>query len=121
MSLLQIHGRLATTAMLFALALGVWALFLYFRKQGPSPNFHGALVIGELVFIVQAVLGGVLYFTGLPLGQAVHVLYGALGVFTIPAAYTYTRGATTRREAGIYGIACLFLFGVALRGIMTAH
>ena len=57
MSLLEFHGRLGSTAMLFALGLGIWGLFLYFRKQGPSGGFLGGLVIGEVVFILQAVLG----------------------------------------------------------------
>ena len=121
MSLLEFHGRLGSTAMLFALGLGIWGLFLYFRKQGPSGGFLGGLVIGEVVFILQAVLGGVLYFSGFPLAKAVHILYGALGVLAVPAAYTYTRGGTERRDALIYGFVCLFLFGVALRAITTAH
>jgi hypothetical protein len=121
MSLAEIHGRLGNTATLFALGLGVWGLFLYFRKQGPGASYFGGLVIGELLFIAQAVLGATLYFSGRPLAQAVHVLYGALGVIALPAAYAYTRGGVERRDSLIYGIVCLFLFGVALRAITTAH
>jgi hypothetical protein len=121
MSLLEFHGRLGSTAMLFALGLGVWGLILFFRKQGPGGSYLGGLVIGEVVFVLQAVLGGVLYFSGFTLANAVHILYGALGVITLPAAYAYTRGATNRREALIYAIVCLFLFGVSLRAISTAH
>lgn len=121
MTLLEFHGRLANTVVLFALALGLWGLFLYFRKQGPSASYLGGLVIGELLFIAQGIVGAILYFSGPPPNRAVHILYGLLAVFTVPAAYTYTRGATTRRESLIYGIIGLFLFGVALRAITTAR
>jgi len=121
MSLLEFHSRLGTTAMLFALGLGLWGLVLFFRKQGPNGSYLGGLAIGEVVFIIQAVLGGVLYFTGFTLSNMIHILYGALGILTLPAAFAYTRGATNRRESLIYAIICLFLFGVALRAISTAN
>jgi uncharacterized protein YybS (DUF2232 family) len=121
MSLLEFHGRLGNTAMLFALAVGIWALVLYFRQRGPDAAYFGGLVIGELLFITQGVLGAILYFSGQPLGQWVHILYGVVGVFTLPAAYAYTQGGSTRRESLVYGLVGLFLFGVALRAITTAR
>ena len=120
MSLLDFHGRLGNTAMLFALGLGLWGLWLYFRKRGPTASYFGGLVIGELVFLIQGVVGAILYFSGLRPAQVVHLLYGALGVFVLPAAYTYTRGGDDRRGALIYGLIGLFLFGIALRAVTTA-
>jgi hypothetical protein len=78
------------------------------------------LRIGEVLFLLQAVMGGILYFSGLRPAQLVHLLYGALGVFALPAAYTYSRGGDDRRGSLIYSLICLFLFGVALRAITTA-
>ncbi len=121
MSLSELHARLGNTALLFALGLGLWALVLYFRRRGPDPAYMGGLVIGELLFLAQGALGAGLYFSGRPLAQWVHALYGAVGVFTIPAAYAYTQGASTRRESLVYGLVGLFLFGVALRAITTAR
>ncbi|MBI3363036.1 MAG: hypothetical protein HY023_18190 [Chloroflexi bacterium] len=121
MTLAEFHARLGNAGMLFALALGLWALWLYFRKQGVDGNYLGAMVIGELLFIAQGVIGATLYFAGHPLGRTVHILYGILAVITLPGAYAYTRGRDERREALVYGLVGLFLFGVALRAITTAR
>ena len=107
--------------MLFFLALGLWGLWIFFRKESVGGSYFGALVIGELLFVTQGVLGAVLYFTGHRFGQAVHVLYGLLGVISLPLAYTYVREKDDRREALIYGLVTLFLFGVAIRGMMTGR
>ncbi len=121
MSLPEFHARLGNAGMLFALGLGLWALLLYFRKKGPASSYFGAMIIGELLFVAQGIIGATLYFTGHPLARTVHVLYGVLAVVTLPAAYAYTRGQESRREALIYGLVGLFLFGVALRAITTAR
>lgn len=121
MSLSELHARLGNTGMLFALALGLWALWLYFRKQGVGGSYFGGMVIGELLFVAQGIVGAALYFTGHSLGRTVHILYGILAVITLPAAYAYSRGQDERREALVYGLVGLFLFGVALRAITTAR
>jgi hypothetical protein len=120
MTLPEFHARLGNAGMLFALALGLWGLLLYFRKEGPSGGYFGGMVIGEVLFIVQGLIGATLYYSGRPLAQSVHVLYGVLSVVSMPAAYAYTRGGTDRRTSLIYGLVGLFLFGVALRAISTA-
>ena len=123
MTLAEIHARLGNTAMLFALALGLWGLWLYLRKQPPSDSYFGGMVIGEILFVAQAVAGGALYLSRRTLGAAepVHILYGALALITLPAAYAYLRTQNTRRESLMLGLAGLFLFGVALRAITTAR
>jgi heme A synthase len=120
MSLLLIHSRLANTGMLYSAAVGLWALYLAFRKRDLDPNFWGALAINEIIFIVEALLGVTMWAQGLRPDRVVHLLYGVLAVITIPAAFAFTRGKGTRREAAIYGLICLFLAGVAIRAATTA-
>lgn len=120
MPLALIHSRLALTAVIYSAVVGLWALFIYFRKRDIDSNFWGALVINELIFVAQAVFGVILIIEGLRPGRTVHYLYGALGLITLPSAFAFTRGRSTFREALIYGVICLFLAGVAIRAIGTA-
>ncbi|RME45361.1 MAG: hypothetical protein D6791_10950 [Chloroflexi bacterium] len=119
MSLVEIHGRLANTAVLFTLVVGLWALFNYVRRQGISPSYWGTLVIGELLLVVQGLIGAVMFFQGGRPPRIIHFLYGVLVLLVWPGVYAYTEGRDTRREALIYGLASLFLFGLALRAIGT--
>lgn len=119
MSLAIIHGRLANTAVLFTLAVGLWALFKYISRQGLSSSYWGTLVIGELLLAAQGLIGVVMYFQGDRPARLIHFLYGVLVLLVWPGVYAYTEGRNTRREALIYGLASLFLAGLALRSIGT--
>lgn len=120
MSIVDIHARLAITALLYAIILGLWGLWRYFRKQGVEGSYWGALVIAEVIFLVQGIIGVYLFFSGGTLNRPfVHILYGVVSVLTIPGIFLFTRGDDSRRSMGIYGVACFFLMGIALRSIST--
>lgn len=121
MSLSEFHARLGNAGLLFALALGLWGLWLYFRKQRSGGSYLGAMVIGEILFIAQGIVGATLYFTSHAPARPVHILYGVVAVITLPFAYAFGRGQDERREALMYGLVGLFLCGVALRAITTAR
>ncbi|MEK7328795.1 MAG: hypothetical protein AAB217_26420 [Chloroflexota bacterium] len=120
MSILSIHDRLADTGMYYSAIVGLWALYLAFRKRDLDSNFWGALVINEIIFIAEATLGVTMWAQGLRPARIVHLLYGVLAVITIPAAFAFTKGRATNREAALYGLICLFLAGVAIRAATTA-
>lgn len=85
-----------------------------------SSHYWGALLINELVFIAQLLVGVIMVFQGMVPVRIVHYLYGFLAVITLPSAFAFTRGRSTYREAMIYGVLMLFLAGVVLRAKMTA-
>ncbi|MBI5302314.1 MAG: hypothetical protein HY868_09260 [Chloroflexi bacterium] len=114
-----LHSRLAMTVILFALALGVWGLVNYFRGQGVTSSYWGALVIGEIVALVQALLGVIMLVTLRPPSDLIHVLYGALVGLVWPSVYVYTHARTGRVEMGMYALASLFIFGLSLRALTT--
>ena len=64
MSLSFIHARLAQSVILFAFAMGAWAAFNFFRGKGIDSNYRGALVIGEILFLAQGILGIVMLILG---------------------------------------------------------
>ena len=121
MSITVIHTRLADSAALFTLIMGLWGLALAFRGRGVDGSYLGAIVVGELLLIAEALLGAYLLLgVGVQPGRWVHILYGVLAVLIWPFVFTYTRDATGRREAALFGIASLFLWGLVMRASTTA-
>jgi hypothetical protein len=122
MTIIQVHGRLANTALFFTIAMAAWGLWRFFRKQGVDGSYWGALVIAEILYLAQAGLGVFLWLSGMGnlAGQWIHVLYGSVSVLTLPAVFAYTKGDAAPRVQLVYGVAFLFLVGVALRAIGTS-
>jgi hypothetical protein len=120
MSLSDVHGRLANTALFFMIFMALWGLWRLLRKQGLSSNYWGALVIGEILVIVQGLLGGYLWLIGLRPDRSIHILYGVVAALVIPAIYAFTKGGQERREMIIYAVALLFLVGILIRAMGTA-
>ncbi len=114
-----IHGRLALTAIMYALVMGIWAAWDYFRGKSVSSSYWGALIIGELVMVGQGVLGIILVLSGRMPADLIHFLYGVLVALSWPAAYVYTNARAGRSEAAIYALVSFFIFGLAIRALMT--
>lgn len=120
MGIFQIHQALANACLMFSLIIAGYGGWRYLRQQGVDGNFWGVLAAGELLFLAQVVVGLVLLASGLrPARTAVHLLYGAMLVLTLPTAYVATRAADTRREALLYAAIGLFLAGASLRAMTT--
>ena len=118
-TILFVHSRLALTAILYAVAMGVWAAWSYLRGQGVNSNYWGALVIGEIVMIGQGVIGVILVLSGQMPADVIHFLYGVLVALSWPGVYVYTHARAGRSEAALYAIVSFFIFGLAVRAIMT--
>ena len=120
MTLSDVHGRMATTAVLFILFMAAWGLWRFFRKQGADSNYWGALIIGELLILVQGGLGATLWLRGEYPERGIHFLYGVAAALVIPGVWAFTKGRQERREMLIYGLMLLFLVGLLLRAMGTA-
>ena len=120
MSLADIHGRLANTALIYFGILALWGVWRALRKQGVDSSYWGALAIAELLIIVQGILGAILYFGGERPGRWVHILYGVVSILVIPGLYAYTKGESDRRVMVIYAVTLLISVGVILRAMGTA-
>lgn len=120
MSLVEIHSRLGSSLVFFALILGLWGLWRYFRGQGVSADYLGAVVIGELLVVGLGLLGAFVFVGGRAPGRWIHILYGLTAVASWPATYAYLRGARDRRAMFIYALVSFFVFGLSLRAIGTA-
>jgi hypothetical protein len=116
----DLHSVLSQTTMLFFLILGVWGIFRAIRKNMVDGSYMGALVIGEVLFVLQAVLGLILWLGGGRPGRTVHILYGVFALVALPGLFAYLKGDDSNQAQWYYAILTFFLFGVALRAISVA-
>jgi hypothetical protein len=119
--ILEIHRLLSNSIWLFFLLLGLWGLIRALRRQPVDGSYLGALVIGEVMFLIQGLLGVILFFSGArPARDWQHILYGLFAVVFLPGLFTYLQGDDSNRAQWAYALGALFLFGIALRSITTA-
>jgi hypothetical protein len=116
---LLFHDRLATTVMLFFLFVGLWGLLEFARGGVLGGNVAGALIIGQVLVLVQVAFGVVLVVLGNRPVDSTHYLYGATGVLIMPFLWTYTRDRAPRQGLLLYSLVALFIFGLAIRGMTT--
>ncbi len=118
-----LHQGFSRVVLIYSLLLALWGLFLYLRGQEPSGGYLGALILDEGVILLESLIGIVLYGEGYRPGQTLHLLYGLAAFLTIPSAYLWAganrEGPLTRRDSLIFGLACLFLFGLSIRATTT--
>ncbi|NLG72680.1 MAG: hypothetical protein GX495_11670 [Chloroflexi bacterium] len=120
MTLVDIHARLANTALFYAIIMALWGILRFLRKEGVGGSYWGALVIAEILFLIQAGLGVTLLLSGSDIGgQGIHILYGVVSVLVLPGIFTFTRGDDVRRAMLVYGVGFLFLVGILIRAIST--
>ena len=116
-----LHDRVGNAAPLFMILVGVLSVINYFRGVGLDGNVIGAVIVGEIMMLVQATLGIILLVAGgLYPARGIHFLYGSLTILFFPALWAYTRGATDRRAALLWAVGGLFMMGLTLRAIGTA-
>jgi heme A synthase len=107
------------TGLLITVFIGAWGLFAYFRKMPSSGSFRATLVLTEALFIVQGLVGVLMFANGRRPHDNLHWLYGVLLVIVLPLAMTYVSGREPRREPLVYGIAGLFMAGLSIRALTT--
>jgi hypothetical protein len=116
-----VHGRLANTALLFIGIMALWGFWRFFRRQGPDASYFGALVVGEILILIQVILGVILWASSLRPGQGIHILYGVISALAIPGVYLFTKGREDRRDMLAYAAVLAFLVGILLRAAQTGY
>jgi len=123
-TIFTIHSGFSTAVTLYFLILGIWGLIQAMRGQSVDGNYLGALVIVEIMVIVQAVLGTALWVAGNDANVTrfeIHLLYGVFAVIFLPFVYmVMLRGDTSNRGQWVLSFATLFMCGIALRAIATS-
>ncbi len=120
-SLLAAHRQLANTGVLYMFACGVWGLVMNWRKVPMNANYRGMLAIGYVLGDVIGLLGMGLLLGGAPPRDPLHILYGLLAAVSLPMAAIYNQNRSDERKPFWYAMVSFFVFGVLIRGIMTAN
>ena len=119
-TVLLLHDRLATTVMLFFLAVGLWGLLEYTRGGVLGGNISGALIIGQVLVLVQGTFGMTLFLFTEDRADFMHILYGFSAALAMPFVWSYMRERAPRQGLLMYSLIALFIFGLAIRGMTTA-
>ena len=121
MTIIEVHSRFAVTTILYAVIMAVWGLYRFLRNRQLDSNYWGAIVISEVLILVQAGIGVYLLLSGaghLTRGY-MHILYGVVAALSVPAVYVFSKGDDTRRMNLIYGLIYIFQAGILVRSMMT--
>jgi heme A synthase len=113
------HDRLATTIVLFFAVVGFWGLLEFFRGGQLGGNIAGALVMGQVLVVVQGALGMTLFVWGDRPNDMVHLLYGFTAALVLPFVWSYVRDRAPRQGLLLYSLVALFIVGLAIRGMTT--
>lgn len=114
-----LHRFGATALVVFAVLLGLWGAFGYFRLAQVSGGFRSSYLIMSGLTAVQGLFGLALFVTGHQPTRLLHVVYGIFAVIFLPGAYLWAHGGSKRREAIILAAAAWIVAVAYFRGIST--
>jgi heme A synthase len=119
-TLVFLHSYGARVLIVFAIVLGLWGAYLYFRTQQLTGGFRSTYLIMAALIPVQGVVGAVALLTGgSPREGILHMVYGIFATIFVPGAYLYARGSDKRREALVLAGASWIVAIAFFRGIAT--
>src|SRR5579883_745866 len=116
--MIAMHELLTRVIILYMLIGAGWGFYNAFVHRPASDSYRTTLLIAEGLFVVQALVGLELLGEGRHPAQLVHFLYGFLGIAVLPSVIGYV-GRGKKHESLWLGLTSLFLFGVAVRAMMT--
>ena len=116
---LFIHQLGARVLVAYAVVLGLWGAYLYFRHAAVTGGFRSSFLIMAGVTAVQGLAGLLILILGSRPHEILHVVYGAFAVLFLPGAYLYAQGGSKRREAVVLAGAAWIVAIAYLRGFAT--
>jgi hypothetical protein len=115
-----IHARLASTVQYYVIAMMLWGLWRFWRKEGFNSSYWGSVMIAGVLILLQGLLGSYLWLSGeRPAQEVMHILYGLVGVIALPATFGYTKGIDDRRTLLVYALVFMALIGIFIRAVIT--
>lgn len=121
MTIIDFHEGLSRAALIYCSAMAIWGFLRFFRGQGLNGGYVGAVVIAEILLLVQGIVGIILWLgAGTYQPGYIHWIYGIVLVLGAPVVYTYTKGRQGRPEMLLYSVAFLIMIALVLRAMVTA-
>ena len=118
-SLVLLHSIGARALVAFAVVLGIWGAYEYFRHAQLSGGFRSTYLIMAGLTAVQGLVGLGVFVAGKRPHELLHVVYGIFAVIFLPGAFLYAQGGSKRREAVILAGAAWVVAIAYLRGFAT--
>lgn len=118
-ALSSLHAIGARALVAYAVVLGIWGAYGYFRHNSVSGGFRSSYLIMAGLVAVQGLLGAALFAAGSRPTELLHVVYGIFAVLFLPGAYLYAHGGSPRREAVILAGAAWVVSIAFIRGMAT--
>jgi hypothetical protein len=109
----------ARALLVFAVVLGIWGTYHYFRHAQVSGGFRSSYLIMAGLTAVQGLLGLGAFALGSHPRELLHIVYGVFAVIFLPGAYLWAHGGSPRREALILAGAAWVVSIAYFRGIAT--
>src|SRR2546430_17265317 len=98
-ALIFLHGYGARVLLVFALLLGLWGTYHYFRNEPVSGGFRSTYLIMTATTPLQGLLGvSTLLLAGQPTAGLLHMVYGIFATLFPPGPDLYPRPPTPPRE-----------------------
>ena len=113
------HGLFARALLLFAILLGIWGTYLYFRKAAVNGGFRSSYLIMGGLTALQGLAGLGVLIAGRRPTELLHIVYGVFAVLFIPGVYLYAQGGSPRREAVLLAGAAWIVAIAYFRGMAT--
>jgi heme A synthase len=113
------HSYGARVLLIFAVVLGVWGTYSYFRNRPLSGGYRSSYLIMAGLTVLQGLLGVATFALGSRPTELLHIVYGVFAVIFLPGAYLYAQGGSKRRETVIMAGAAWIVSIAYLRGIAT--
>ncbi len=118
-SLVLLHSIGARALVAFAVVLGIWGAYEYFRHAQLSGGFRSTYLIMAGLTAVQGLVGLGVFVGGRRPMELLHIVYGIFAVIFLPGAFLYAQGGSKRREAVILAGAAWVVAIAYLRGFAT--
>ena len=118
-ALVFLHGFGARALVAFAVVLGIWGTYAYFRNHKLSGGFRSSYLIMAGLTALQGLIGLVTLALGQRPTELLHIVYGVFAVLFLPGAFLYAHGGSQRRETVILAGACWVVSIAFIRGIFT--
>ena len=117
--LVFLHTLGARALLAFALLLGIWGTYGYFRRAEVSGGFRSSYLIMAGLTALQGLVGLALFIAAQRPHTLLHLVYGIFAVLFLPGAYLWAHGGSKRREAVILAAASWIVAVAYFRGIAT--
>ncbi len=116
MTLRQVHADFAWVVVGANAAVGLWALAAHYQQALRSQALWIATIAAEVTIFVQVALGVAMVALQDREVAQMHAFYGFVAIATVGIVYSYRQQIAPHRYL-LYGLAGLFLMGLALRAV----